>query len=395
MASSASKAQAPTAARRADSNGMKRMSSWDIEALSAVARYRTVDADGPARAILFEHEEFHGEPTEVFAYMGVPRVEDRPVPGMVCVHGGGGRAFKEWVEMWVGRGYAAIAMDLSGRDGDGNRLANGGPEMDHGAMFSTTLAWQDMWTHHAVAAAIRANSILSSLPSVDSARIGITGISWGGYVTCIAAGVDGRLACAMPVYGCGFLQRNSAEDWMKIFAAMTPEDRRTWHDACDPSVYLPEANMPMLFVSGTNDFAYPLDILEMSCALPAGPVTRCVRVGMQHGHEPGWAPREIGAFADQHLADGPPLPAIEPARLSADRIRSRFSSFRPVQKGDLNYTRCREKWQEREWRTAPAGLTAGAVEAILPEDVTACFLSIEDDLGRYVNAPCLEIERGE
>jgi len=373
---------------------MNQVSNWDIEALSAAAKYRVVDADGPVRAILFENESFHGEPTEVFAYMGLPRVEDRPVPGMVCVHGGGGGAFRQWVEMWVERGYAAIAMDLSGRDGNGDRLANGGPEMEHGAMFSTTLAWQDMWTHHAVAAAIRANSILGGLPSVDSTRIGIAGISWGGYVTCIAAGVDGRLACAMPVYGCGFLQRNSAEDWMKIFAAMTPEERRTWHDACDPSVYLASVTAPTLFVSGTNDFAYPLDILEMSCALPPGHVTRCVRVGMQHCHECGWAPGEIGAFADQHLADGPPLPVIEPAIRDAGRITSRFTSSRPVRKADLNYTRCRKRWQEREWHTAPAELTGGAAEAILPEDVTACFLSIEDDLGRYVNAPCLEIKGG-
>jgi len=369
------------------------MSNWDIEALSAAAKYWAIDEDGPVRAILFEHADFHGEPTEVFAYMGVPRVENRPVPGMVCVHGGGGRAFRQWVEMWVGRGYAAIAMDLSGRDGNANRLPNGGPEMDHEAMFSTSLAWQDMWTHHAVAAAVRANSILRGLPSVDSARIGITGISWGGYVACIAAGVDGRLACAVPVYGCGFLQRNSAEDWMKLFAAMTPEERRTWHDACDPSVYLASVTAPMLFVSGTNDFAYPLDILEMSCALPAGRVTRCVRVGMQHGHEPGWAPLEIGAFADQHLADGPPLPVIEPPTREGGRVRSRFTSTRPVRKGNLNYTRSRERWQEREWHMSPARLKGGAAEAILPEGVAACFLSIEDDLGRYVSSPCLEIER--
>jgi dienelactone hydrolase len=374
-------------------NGKMQMGNWDIEALRVATKYRVVETDGPIQAILFEHEPFLGMPTEVFAYMGVPQAKDRPAPGMVCVHGGGGKAFRQWVEMWVTRGYAAIAMDLSGRDGSGDRLTNGGPEMDHEAMFSTTLAWQDMWTHHAVAAAMRANSILRRLPSVDSARIGITGISWGGYVTCIAAGVDTRLACATSVYGCGFLRHNSAEDWMKIFAAMTPEQRLMWHDKCDPSVYLRNAPMPMLFVSGTNDLAYPLDILEMSCALPAGRVTRCIRVGMQHDHECGWAPGEIGAFADQHLADGPPLPEIEASTFAGGCIKSNFTSSRPIQNGNLNYTRCRKSWQEREWHMAPAKLTRGAVEAIVGKDVTACFLSIEDDLGRYVSSPCLEVER--
>lgn len=37
------------------------------------------------------------------------------VPGMVLVHGGGGTAFEDWVQLWVQRGYAAIAMDTCGQ----------------------------------------------------------------------------------------------------------------------------------------------------------------------------------------------------------------------------------------------------------------------------------------
>jgi hypothetical protein len=33
---------------------------------------------------------------------------------MVLIHGGGGTAFADWVRLWTGRGYAAIAMDLCG-----------------------------------------------------------------------------------------------------------------------------------------------------------------------------------------------------------------------------------------------------------------------------------------
>lgn len=101
------------------------------------------------------------------------------MPGMVCVHGDGGPAFRQWVELWVKRGYAAIAMDLSGRDGSGNRLATGGPEQDHQAKFSTTSDWKDMWTYQAIAAVVRANSLLRHISTVDPSRIGISGISWG------------------------------------------------------------------------------------------------------------------------------------------------------------------------------------------------------------------------
>ena len=42
--------------------------------------------------------------------------------------------------------------------------------------------------------------LLRAQPDVDAARIGLTGISWGGYLTCITAGVDDRFRFAVPVY---------------------------------------------------------------------------------------------------------------------------------------------------------------------------------------------------
>ena len=56
---------------------------------------------------------------------------------------------------------------------------------------------QDMWSYHAVAAVVRGHSLLRSLPNVDAERIGVTGISWGGYLTCIVAGVADRFRHAV------------------------------------------------------------------------------------------------------------------------------------------------------------------------------------------------------
>jgi hypothetical protein len=61
-----------------------------------------------------------------------------------------------------------------------------------------------------VTAALNAHSLLAAHPAVDADRIGLTGISWGGYMTCVVAGVDPRYKFAVPVYGCGFLALNSA-----------------------------------------------------------------------------------------------------------------------------------------------------------------------------------------
>ena len=146
------------------------MSNWHIKELFSPVRYKTVDVDDSIQSILFENETYLGVP---------PSPEGQSLPGMVCVHGGGGPAFRQWVELWVKRGYAAISMDLSGRDGSGNRLATSGPEQDHQAKFSTTSDWKDMWTYQAIAAVVRANSLLRHISTVDPSRIGISGISWG------------------------------------------------------------------------------------------------------------------------------------------------------------------------------------------------------------------------
>ncbi len=39
---------------------------------------------------------------------------------------------------------------------------------------------------------------------------------------------------------------------------------KRWVENFDPSRYLPGRKMPVLFVNGTNDFAYPLDSYQKS-----------------------------------------------------------------------------------------------------------------------------------
>ncbi len=212
---------------------------------------------------------FQGKPTHVFAYYGTPAMFDSaqkgPWPGVVLVHGGGGTAFREWVTLWAKRGYVAIAMDLSGmrwpNDTDSKkreRLPDGGPDQGHPAKFETirTEDITDDWPYHAVANVILAHSLLLSFPEVDKEKTALTGISWGGYTTCIVASIDSRFKAAVPVYGCGFLQENSS--WLDQFEKLGPEmTAAKWVSLYDPSRYLPACRVPIFFVGGTNDFAYP------------------------------------------------------------------------------------------------------------------------------------------
>jgi len=397
---------------------------WNMAELKVAPKAEFGTPDGLVQEVYYENVPYQGKPTRVFAYFARPAGKG-PFPAMLCVHGGGGKAFREWAELWAQRGYAALAMDtaghgpavagkppVAGKPAVPPRLPDGGPDQDDNGKFGdfTLETVKDMWTYHAVAAVVRGHSLLASLPEVDKDRIGITGISWGGYLTCIVTGIDDRLKVSIPVYGCGFLGDDSA--WVDRLAAMPPEQRTLWLDQFDPSRYLPGATCPMLWVNGTNDFAYPLSSYQKSYQLPKGPVTLCIRVRMPHGHPPGWAPVEIGLFADSVFREGAPLPSIGKAAIITEgpeqalgMVFTDFQSpaFRQIVATELHYTTDVGPWQKRTWHTQPAGgrsklktglKTEGTVQVSkLPDKRPIVFyMSVTDDRGALVSTPHVHLE---
>jgi dienelactone hydrolase len=369
-------------------------SSWDREALAkppATAAVAGFEAEG-LTAITYEGRPWKGKPTRVFAWVGLPKAEGK-VPAMVLVHGGGGTAFAEWAKLWTGRGYAAIAMDLCGcvpRKGKAGweRLEQGGPP-GWGGFDQIDGEEPDQWTWQAVADVLLAHSLIRSYPEVDSDRIGITGISWGGYLTCIAASVDARFKFAAPVYGCGFLGDNST--WLDTFAKMGKDKSEKWLRLWDPSRYLKDAKMPFLWVNGTNDFAYPLDSYQKSYRLPGIERTLAVRVRMAHAHGgPGEKPEEIHAFANALFKGGAPLARVTGQGVEKGEAWATFASKSPVVKAELNFTRDEGKWQKRNWETLPAKLEGGRASAAVPEGARVFYLNLVDDRNLVVSTEHVE-----
>jgi dienelactone hydrolase len=340
----------PLFTRAADHHG-----PWDVKALRQSPKVTWADESGPLRKLYYESEPMNGKPTCVFAYLARPEKAGGKLPAMVLVHGGGGTAFREWAEVWAKRGYVALAMDLAGRGPDKMRLPDGGPDQDDVSKIPPEpKPLKEIWSYHAVAMVIRGVSLLQSLPEVDPEKIGVTGISWGGYLTCIVMGLDDRLKVAVPVYGCGFLDENSA--WLPTFQKFTPDWRREWVKNFDPSQYAGQAKMPVLFVNGANDFAYPLDSYQKTYRLVKDR-TFCVTVNMPHGHPQGWAPVEIGLFVDSHLKGGKALPKfdrISTPRTEEDKTTAVLSLEygQGVKSVHLHWTTdVKAPWQKRMWQT--------------------------------------------
>ena len=372
---------------------------WDMKALGRVPK--TYPADAPlarnVTSVFYEGLPWHKRPTRVFAYYGLPEVAPgTKVPGMVLVHGGGGSAFDSWVRLWNARGYAAIAMDTCGCVPIGSykewrRHDTGGPPC-WGCFAQVDEPAEEQWTYHAVADVVLAHSLLRSLPGVDPARIGVTGISWGGYLTCIVSGVDARFRFAVPVYGCGFLGEDSI--LLPDFQKMGPQKSARWLGWWDPSVWLRHSKMPMLWVTGANDFAYPMDSLQKSYRLTQGPHTLCIRVRMRHGHGgPGENPAEILAMADSQLRDGRPLAKITGQGHDGRQAWVTFETACPIRRAELNYTCQTGRWQTRKWETAAAKIDSAAqkVTAQLPEGTKVFYFNLIDARTLVVSAEHNEI----
>jgi dienelactone hydrolase len=369
--------------------------AFDIQSLSRPPEIFPTDmlSEEGVQAIFYRGVPYQGNESQVFAYYGLPKRSDptEKVPAVVLVHGGGGTAFARWVRLWNDRGYAAIAMDLCGcipkksSAGGWERSAKGGPPGWDASFEQIDAPIQDQWQTHAISAIVLANSWLRSLPEVDSDRIGITGISWGGYLTCIASGVDDRFRCAVPVYGCGFLGENSV--WVPTLERMDPARAKRWLDQWDPSVYLPKAKMPILWVNGTNDFAYPMDSWQRSHEL-VGPSTLSLRIEMPHGHGPaGENPEEIHVFMNSVLKGGKPFPSFVEILGEGPHWSARFRSPVPITKGELCFTRDGGNWKDRKWIATEAKWNQESISIDIPADARVWYFNLYDDRGCATSTP--------
>ena len=353
-------------------------------------------ANNRVKTMYYDGLPFQGKPTRVFAYYGLPEVrKGEKVPAIVLVHGGGGTAFESWVRLWNTRGYAAIAMDVCGclpigEYGKWQHSQFGGPA-GWGGMDQIDWPISDQWTYQAVADIILADSFLRSQPEIDPGRIGITGISWGGFLTCIASSIDKRFKFAVPIYGCGFLGEDSI--WLPDFEKMGQEKAAKWLRLWDPSQYLPKSSVPILWVAGTNDHAYPIDSLRKTYQIVRAPKALCIRVNMVHAHGgAGENPEEILAFADTYCKGAKSLPQIVAQGRDENSVWTTYKSKTKLARVELNYTCDTGKWLDRHWQIVPGELSgANRVTAVLPVGVRAYYLNLIDERGLMISTEHVEV----
>lgn len=341
---------------------------------------------GSIRPVFFDALDWQGKPTKVFAWIGLPEGASpaQPVPGIVLIHGGGGTAFKEWVQKWNAQGFAAISIAVEGQvehkdptsrqEDQWQRHEHGGPARQ-GIYGDSAAPLREQWMYHAVADTILANSLLRSLPEVDANKVGIMGISWGGVITSTVIGIDPRFAFAIPTYGCGGLDMAPNQYGRAL------GDNELYKNVWDPNLRLTNARMPILWFSWPEDDHFPMDCLEASRAKSPGISIAAIVPKMGHGHGSAWVRQEPYAFAKSILKDGKPWCSTHTTTLNENTLTSIFDTTQPLDYATLVSTTGIGDTAKRQWIETHASLESKGghwiANAQIPPGTTACFINVK------------------
>lgn len=230
---------------------------------------------------------------------------NRTYPAILDIHGGPkacyGMVFYHEMQLWANEGYFVFFCNPRGSDG-------------HGDAYSTisgingTLDYDDLmqFTDH----------VLDIYPQIDRTRVGVTGGSYGGFLTNWIAGHTDRFAAAA--------SQRSIGDWMVHYAAcdsgfwVTSEQfppsplydaKNAWEHS--PGKYAMNIKTPMLFIHSDEDRRCPLSEMMpvYTGAMLAGiPVRMCLFHGENHELSRAGKPRcrmkrlaEITNWMDKYL----------------------------------------------------------------------------------------------
>ena len=366
--------------------------------------------------------------SEIFALIATPKTPGKH-PGMLVLHGGGGSAEVDKAMAWAQRGYVAVAPDMPGI-ADPKKLTN------TAGKWSALKYGEGRWvaepdasasiTFDAVLSAMRSLYLLRAQPEVDPTRIGVVGISWGGYMTTMVCGLAGdQVRAGFALYGCGFFDRGSAQR-IEAFdpklprtsmARMPAEERERWLQHLDAGRRAPGIKAAFFHAAAANDFfGWPqavqatLDAIpgernhvfapnaNHKIPLPGGSVfeTKAAPVFTPTAFQPyptpsgskaNWLAMEVPYF-DYHLRNqGEPFPKVS-VQKSGDPKLARFSinTPRPITKAEIYWARATpadptvEDVKSREWVALPANkVKEGLYEAALPLDAADWFAVVSDD----------------
>ncbi len=301
-----------------------------------------------------------GEHQDVYAIIARP-AQTGPLPAVLWLHGGHGCADAAAAVRYAKAGYVTIAPDLPG-------IAN--PKL----CPHSTGPWAARWGRinwldgedptsgemfDAVVAALQAFDLLCAQPGVAKDRVGISGISMGGYTTTMVSGLLGkRVRAAYSKYGSGFYDRGST--WTADLLNLTDARREIWLRHLDAGRRAAGITAPYFAAAAARDhFFWPPAVNATVAAVKSGNLAYAPVVTHSLEGIPGYGTLDLLWLAYQLKGEGAPFPtvAVEGSTARPDGGRTvLFSVVAPqaVQSATLFITAGGESWEASTWEAIPA-----------------------------------------
>ncbi len=227
--------------------------------LSAIASLASAKLP-PSQVV--HYKSFDGKTISAFLWVPYNLKRDGSNPGIVLPHGGPtGQtvdSFNRFAAALASRGYVCIAPNVRGSTGYG---------MDFQKANVKDLGGGDLEDE------VYAAKFLGSTGFVDEKKIGITGGSYGGYMTLMAVGKKPELwAAAVEQFGIiNWLTMLKHEDpflqeYEKSLLGDPVKDLEIYENA-SPIKFLRQAKAPLLVLQGENDIRVPKEEAEQVVAI--------------------------------------------------------------------------------------------------------------------------------
>jgi dipeptidyl aminopeptidase/acylaminoacyl peptidase len=240
---------------------------WVYDLESSKARQLTfsaiagLDPASISQSELVHYKSFDSKVISAFIWVPFNLKRDGSNPGIVLPHGGPtGQVvdyFNREAAALASRGYVCIAPNVRGSTGYG---------MDFQRANHQNLGGGDLQDE------VYAARFLVATGYVDAKKVGITGGSYGGYMTLMAIGKTPDVwAAAVEEYGIinwfTMLQHEDPQlqEYEKSLLGDPVKDRKVYEDA-SPIQYLRHAKAPLLVLQGDNDIRVPKEEAEQVVA---------------------------------------------------------------------------------------------------------------------------------
>lgn len=203
----------------------------------------------------YEEVVFENDGWDFKGWVLLPKDYDpnKKYPAILDIHGGPktvyGTTFYHEMQLWANMGYFVFFTNPRGGDGRGNEF------LDIFGKYGT-IDYDDLMKFTDV--------VFEKYPSIDASKVGVTGGSYGGFMTNWIVGHTDRFACAatqrsisnwISFYGTSDIGMFFAED--QIHGNIFDNVEKLWEHS--PLKYAKNIVTPTLFIHSDEDFRCPLE----------------------------------------------------------------------------------------------------------------------------------------